>query len=86
MRGIRTCVQIPIIQDNVINPLREGKNNTCCHTVGRRYIWELIREGFKKEEILALKQAFLGFIQLEIKVEAIQGRVNLSTNGHLFLY
>ena len=58
MRGIRTCVQIPIIQDNVINPLREGKNNTCCHTVGRRYIWELIREGFKKEEILALKQAF----------------------------
>ena len=58
MGGIRMCVQIPMIQDNVINPLRDGKNNTCCHMVGRRYIWGLIREGFKKEEILALKQAF----------------------------
>ena len=38
MGGIRLCVQIPIIEDNVINPLREGKNNTYCHMVGRRYI------------------------------------------------
>lgn len=48
MGGIRMCVQISIIQDNVINPLREGKNNTYCHMVGRRYIWGLSEKDLRR--------------------------------------
>lgn len=35
------------------------KNDTCCHTEERIYIWGLTREGFMKEEILALKLRFI---------------------------
>lgn len=48
------------------------------------YSWAYQRGIFMKEEILTLNGDSLGFIQLEMKVETIRGRVKLTTKYRLF--
>lgn len=48
--------------------------------------WDLSEKDLRKKKYWSWNWDFLGFIQLEIRVEAIQGRVNLMIKGHLFLY
>lgn len=53
---------------------------------GKEIFWDLSEKDLWKKKYWSWNWDSLGFIQLEMRVEAIQGRVNLMIQGHLFLY